>query len=52
MSVNISTRIIDKPEKEEAENDDYILLDSPTLGTRRISIENLTGGVTNGETNT
>lgn len=47
MSVNTSTSIIDKPEAEELENTDYVLIDNATEGTRRISVENLTGGVIN-----
>ena len=37
-------RIIDHEEANEAPNDAYVLIDSPTLGTRKISIANLEGG--------
>lgn len=41
MSVNTPTRITDRPEVQEAQNDDYVMIDSQTDGTRRISVENL-----------
>jgi hypothetical protein len=38
MSINTPTRITDKPEVEEAQDNDYILLDNAIKGTRRISV--------------
>jgi hypothetical protein len=41
-------RIIDREEVDEAADEDYILIDSPTKGTRCISVANFKGGVRNG----
>lgn len=47
MAINREVRIIDKPEVEEPEDNDYVLIDSETEGTRCISVRNLMGGTTN-----
>lgn len=39
-----TTRITDLEEATEVPSGAYILIESPTLGTRKISIENLEGG--------
>lgn len=37
-------RIIDKPEVQEANDNDYVLIDSVEDGMRCIKVENLKGG--------
>lgn len=48
--VEIHTKIIQLPETTEADKDnDYLLLDSPTLGTRCILVKNFKREVANNE---
>lgn len=43
--IETEERIIDKPEVNTAQDDDYVLIDSETEGLRCITVKNLTGGV-------